>query len=73
MALVHPEKVTDQKVREQIRERTKGYEDKKHYFVDSLARGVAMIAAAFYPRQVIVRMSDFKSNEYRNLIGGTFF
>ena len=73
MALVHPGKVTDSKVREQIKERTKGYEDKKQYFIDSLARGVAMIAAAFYPRQVIVRMSDFKTNEYRNLIGGTFF
>jgi len=73
MALVHPERVTDQAVRDEIERYTKGYADKQAYFVDSLARGVAMIAAAFYPREVIVRMSDFKSNEYRNLIGGIFF
>jgi len=73
MALVHPEKVTDRRVREQIAECTRSYVDPKQYFIDSLARGVAMISAAFYPRQVIVRMSDFKSNEYRNLVGGTFF
>ena len=47
-----------------------GYADKAQFFVDKLAQGVAMIAAAFYPKDVIVRLSDFKSNEYANLIGG---
>lgn len=73
MALVHPEKVTDENVRAEIQTLTAAYEDKKAYFIDTLASGVGMIAAAFYPRKVIVRMSDFKSNEYRNLIGGSFF
>ena len=49
---------------------TAGYPDKPQFFVDRLAQGVAMIAAAFYPKDVIVRMSDFKSNEYANLVGG---
>jgi pyruvate,water dikinase len=73
MALVNFEKVTDQKVREKINALTKNYADKKKYFVDKLAEGVATIAAAFYPKQVIVRMSDFKTNEYANLIGGKDF
>jgi pyruvate,water dikinase len=50
-----------------------GYEDKKVFFIDRLAQGVAKIASAFYPRDVIVRMSDFKTNEYANLIGGSRF
>ncbi|MEZ6076868.1 MAG: putative PEP-binding protein [Pirellulaceae bacterium] len=50
---------------------TLGYDDKPQFFIDRLAEGVAMIAAAFYPKDVIVRMSDFKTNEYANLIGGT--
>ena len=49
---------------------TVGYDDKPQFFVDKLAQGVAMIAAAFYPKDVIVRLSDFKTNEYANLIGG---
>ena len=57
----------------QILELTKGYKDKVQYYVDKLAEGMAMITAAFYPKKVIIRMSDFKSNEYANLIGGTFF
>jgi pyruvate,water dikinase len=52
---------------------TIGYEDKKEFFIQRLAQGVAKIAAAFYPKDVIVRMSDFKSNEYANLIGGSEF
>jgi pyruvate,water dikinase len=52
---------------------TRHYRDKKDYFVDKLAQGVATIAAAFHPHDVIVRMSDFKSNEYANLIGGRQF
>ena len=49
---------------------TAGYDDKPQFFVDKLAQGVAMIAAAFYPKDVIVRLSDFKSNEYADLLGG---
>jgi pyruvate,water dikinase len=73
MALVHPEKVTDAQVIKTINELTIGYTDKTQFFVDALAQGVGMIASAFYPRPVIVRLSDFKSNEYRNLIGGVYF
>ena len=54
-----------------IDERSIGYQDKVEFFVDTLARGIAKIAAGFYPNDVIVRMSDFKTNEYANLIGGT--
>ncbi len=50
-----------------------GYTTKSDYFVDTLAQGIGMITAAFYPRPVIVRLSDFKTNEYRNLIGGSYF
>ncbi len=56
--------------KQQIRELTRGYEDKNEYFVDHLARGIAKIAAAQYPDEVIVRMSDFKTNEYADLIAG---
>lgn len=56
-----------------IEELTKGYDDKVKFYVDKLAEGMAMITAAFYPKKVIIRMSDFKSNEYANLIGGKFF
>lgn len=56
-----------------IDERTKGYEDKVQFYIDKLAEGIAIIAAAFYPKDVIVRFSDFKSNEYRNLIGGYLY
>ncbi|MBD3319204.1 phosphoenolpyruvate synthase [Candidatus Woesearchaeota archaeon] len=57
-------------VKEKIDELTKGYEDKQQYFIDKLAEGIAMIAAAFHPEDVIVRLSDFKTNEYADLIGG---
>lgn len=73
MALVHPEKVTDAKDKETIERLTVGYTDKKQFFVDKLAQEAGTIAAAFYPRPVIVRMSDFKSNEYSKLIAGGFF
>ncbi|MCF1716741.1 phosphoenolpyruvate synthase [Flavihumibacter sp. RY-1] len=52
---------------------TKGYADKKEYFIDKLSQGIATIAAAFYPKPVILRMSDFKSNEYANLLGGAAY
>jgi len=57
----------------QILELTKGYDDKVEYYVDKLAEGIATISAAFYPKKVILRLSDFKSNEYANLIGGKLF
>jgi pyruvate,water dikinase len=56
-----------------IEDRTYGYENKAEFFVDKLAQGIATIACAFYPKDVIVRLSDFKSNEYANLIGGFLF
>jgi pyruvate,water dikinase len=73
MALLHPERVTDAKVRQEIDDITRAYDDKAAFFVDQLAYGVGTIAAAFYPRPVLVRTSDFKTNEYRNLIGGSYF
>lgn len=73
MALLNFEKVKDAATRKKINELTVGYKDKSQYFVDKLAMGVAMIAAAFYPRDVILRFSDFKTNEYVNLIGGKYF
>jgi len=73
MALVHPERVTDEAVKKKINELTFGYENKEDYFVERLAQGVGILAAAFYPKPVIVRMSDFKTNEYASLIGGKDF
>jgi pyruvate,water dikinase len=72
-ALCEPEKATDEATISAIKELTKGYENGKNYFVDKLAEAVSTVAAAFYPKDVIVRMSDFKSNEYANLIGGKYF
>ena len=73
MALIDPGKVTDKMTIEKIEYITRAYKDKKSFFVDTLAYGIGTIAAAFYPKPVIVRFSDFKSNEYRNLIGGKYF
>ncbi len=73
MALVHFDKVKDAKERKKILELTQGYRDKKEYFIDHLARGIGKIAASRYPYPAIVRMSDFKTNEYANLIGGKAF
>ena len=70
MALVEFDRLTDPTVKAEIAKLTAGYADKPRFFVDRLAEGVAMLGAAFYPRDVIVRMSDFKTNEYANLIGG---
>jgi pyruvate, water dikinase len=69
-ALINFNSLKDKKIKKQIEELTYGYKDKKQYFVDKLANGIAMIAAAFYPKDVIVRTSDFKTNEYANLMGG---
>jgi pyruvate,water dikinase len=73
MALVRFDQLEDQRVRQQIEKLTYGYSDKTEYFVDHLARGIAKIAASQYPDPTIVRMSDFKTNEYANLIGGQPF
>ncbi len=73
MALVHPERVADRQEAAQIRELTRGYADPKDYFVDTLALGIAKIAAPYHPNPVIVRLSDFKTNEYAHLIGGGSF
>jgi len=73
MALLYPERVTDPLVREKIEQMTCAYESKTEFFVEQLACAVGMMAAAFYPRPIIVRFSDFKSNEYYNLIGGSYF
>ena len=73
MALVHPERVADEAERKEIERLTIGYKDKESYFVAQLAEGIATIAAAFYPKPVVVRLSDFKSNEYSKLIGGKAF
>jgi pyruvate,water dikinase len=70
MALLEYERLDDARVKAEIDRLAAGYADKPQFFVDRLAEGVAMLAAAFYPKDVIVRMSDFKTNEYANLIGG---
>ncbi|CAZ98007.1 phosphoenolpyruvate synthase [Zobellia galactanivorans] len=73
MALKHFDRLKDPAVKEKIQKLTHHYPDKSDYFVHKLAEGIATIAAAFYPKDVIVRTSDFKTNEYANLIGGTEF
>ena len=73
MALVHPEQVADEAERQEIERLTFGYSDMESYFVAQLAEGIATIAAAFYPKPVVVRLSDFKTNEYAKLIGGRAF
>lgn len=71
MALVHLSKIKDAKTRRTIADLTKHYKEKTEYFVETLGYGIAKIAASQYPNPVIVRMSDFKTNEYANLIGGS--
>ena len=73
MALLHPERVEDRETRKEILRLGEGYADPGEYFVDRLAEGVGTIAAAFWPKDVIVRLSDFKSNEYAGLLGGRAF
>ncbi len=72
MALIHPEKV-DEYTRQEIMELTAAYESPKSFFLKVLSEGVASIASAVYPDPCVVRMSDFKSNEYASLLGGEFF
>jgi pyruvate, water dikinase len=73
MALIHFEKVKDKEEKKKINELTNGYKNKEEFFVDKLAEGIGRISAAFWPKDVIVRMSDFKTNEYATLIGGKAF
>jgi pyruvate,water dikinase len=73
LALLKFASLQDLDAKKQIEQLTQGYDDKSEFFVNKLAQGVATIAAAFFPKDVIVRMSDFKTNEYANLIGGKPF
>jgi pyruvate,water dikinase len=73
MALLNYHKLTDHNLISTIDELTYGYEDKAEFFIDKLAQGTATLAAAFYPKDVIIRLSDFKTNEYANLIGGAAY
>jgi pyruvate,water dikinase len=73
MALLNYDDLEDKEAKRLIRELTRHYEDKSEYFIDQLTQGIATIAASQYPHPVIVRMSDFKSNEYADLVGGRQF
>jgi pyruvate, water dikinase len=73
LALLHPEKVTDPHDRETIAHLTRAYPDGESFFVQHLSEGIGTIAAAFWPKPVVVRMSDFKTNEYASLVGGAAF
>ena len=72
LALIHYDELSEN-MQLQVRKQTRGWDDRLEYYVDNLAYGIAKIGAAFYPKQVIVRFSDFKSNEYRSLLGGELF
>ncbi|WP_027158044.1 phosphoenolpyruvate synthase [Methylobacter luteus] len=73
MALLHPDKVQDSNEREQLKQLIGAYETAEEFFIQQLSEGVGTIAAAFYPKPVVVRMSDFKTNEYATLLGGRWF
>ena len=73
LALLHPERLHDAAERQAIADLTAGYAQPAEYYVDRLAQGMGQLAAAFYPRAVILRFSDFKSNEYAKLLGGSSF
>lgn len=73
LALYHYQSIRDRKIKSEIDQLTPGFKDKKEYFVDKLSEGISQIAAAFYPKPVIVRLSDLKTNEYAQLIGGKLF
>lgn len=73
LALVHFDQLSEAAAKAEIARMTAGYDDRPQFFVDKLAQGVGMLAAAFYPKDVILRLSDFKTNEYANLIGGRAF
>jgi pyruvate,water dikinase len=73
MALIHPERVQDSEELKQLKQLTQNYATSADYFIERLSEGVGTIAAAFYPKPVVVRMSDFKTNEYATLLGGRWF
>ena len=73
LALYHYDSLKDRKTKSEIDQITSHFKDKKQYFIDKLAEGISQIAAAFYPKSVIVRLSDFKTNEYAALVGGKIF
>lgn len=73
LALINFSKLKDKRAKAQIEKLTFGYQNKSQFFIDKLAQGIARISASFYPKDVIIRLSDFKSNEYANLIGGKEF
>jgi pyruvate,water dikinase len=73
MALLHPERVTSAAVAAEVHAKAQGFASLPEFFVEKLASGIGQIAAAFYPRPVIVRFSDFKTNEYASLLGGADF
>ena len=73
LALIHPERVRDPATHHALAELVRGYRSGEHYFVERLSEGIGTIAAAFWPKPVVVRMSDFKTNEYASLLGGTAF
>ena len=73
IALLHPEQLADAQARSAIAQLTRGYADGESFFVQRLSEGIGTIAAAFWPKPVVVRMSDFKSNEYASLLGGAGF
>jgi len=72
-ALIDYKKLEDKKLKKKIDELTKGYKDKKQFYINELAEGIAKIGAAFWPNEVIIRFSDFKTNEYRKLLGGELY
>ncbi len=72
-ALLNPEKVSSEKAKAKIEKLLSGYENGADFFVDKLSQGIGTLAAGFYPKPVVVRLSDFKTNEYANLIGGKAF
>ncbi|MAU17028.1 MAG: phosphoenolpyruvate synthase [Muricauda sp.] len=73
LALLHHRELNDKSLTESIEELIKGYKSEEEFFINKLAQGVAKISAAFYPNRVITRLSDFKSNEYFNLLGGKYY
>ncbi|WP_018290569.1 phosphoenolpyruvate synthase [Verrucomicrobium sp. 3C] len=73
MALIRFDQLEDAGTKTEIERLTAGYQDKREFFIEKLAQGISMISAAFYPKDVIFRLSDFKTNEYANLIGGKQF
>jgi pyruvate,water dikinase len=73
LALLNHKELMDKKLTRKIEELIAGFENEEDFFINKLSFGIAKIAAAFYPKRVIVRFSDFKSNEYKNMLGGSYF